>query len=440
MRFNKFLKIKSFFTVLVLCLLVSSVHVYARQLDSTTEGDMVAADTAQQINSDIGSIGDTPTTVTEGDSDDEATLASADEVIKQTAVYKSAAFYVILFIILCIFIGVIGKVLKVYELTREIQGKKGGINWNSVQAVLMVIGLVALFAGTYWTYDVWGNVATGEAGSEHGEDIDRMMIITIAITTLVFVITQFLLFVFAFKYRGSNKRKAYYYPHNNAIERLWTIIPALVLTALVVFGFFTWRSITNPPEDEIKNALSVEVTAEQFKWNVRYAGEDNRLGVRNYKLTTPTNGLGIDFTDKKSWDDKLGGEIYLPVNRAVRFTINSKDVLHGFYIPDFRAQILAVPGMPTYFQFKPRFTTEEMREKTKNAAFDYTLLCSQICGTGHYNMQVKVKVVTEKEYQEWLAKQPLYYTDDIKREFEQKEQAAMAESASTNNKLAINNQ
>ncbi|RXF67509.1 cytochrome c oxidase subunit II [Arcticibacter tournemirensis] len=438
MRFNKFLNIRSFFAVLILYILVGSANVFARQTGGATEGDMVAADTAQQINSETGTIGDTPTAVSESGTDAGTTLATADEVVKDTTLYKSVAFYVTLFLLLCIFIGVIGKVLKVYELTREIQGKREGVNWNKVQAALFLVALVTGFYGTYWTYDTWGNVASGESASEHGLRIDTMMMVTITITTIVFVITQFLLFTFAFRYKGSEKRKAYFYPHNNAIERLWTIIPALVLTALVVFGFFTWRSITNPPEDEMKNALSIEVTGEQFKWNVRYAGDDNQLGVRNYKLTTPINGLGIDFTDRKSWDDKLGGEIVIPKGRPVRFTINSKDILHSFYIPEFRVQMNAVPGMPTYFQFTPRLTTEEMREKTGNAAFDFVLLCNKICGTGHYNMQYKVRVVDEKEFKDWLVKQPLYYNDDIKKDMQQK--MVQSNAAPDNKKIALNNQ
>lgn len=440
MRFNKFLIIKVFFAVLVFGLLLNSnTQVYARQSAETTPGDQVATDTSQQINSSTGSIGETPSTVGEANSDDQNTLAAVDGTsTKNTTLYKTVSFYVILFILLCIFIAVIGKVLKVYELTREIQGKRLGINWNKIQSVFILIAMVALLYGFYWTYHNWGNMASGEAATDHGHQIDSMMMTTIVITSIVFVITQFLLFTFAARYRGSEKRKAYFYPHNNAIERLWTIIPALVLTGLVVFGFFSWRTITNPSAEEMKRALSVEVTGEQFKWTVRYAGDDNQLGKRNYKLTTPTNGLGIDFNDKKSWDDKMGPEIVLPVNRPVRFTIQSKDIIHSFFIPDFRVQMNAVPGMPTYFQFTPTITTDEMREKTGNAAFDYTLLCNKICGSGHYNMQYKVRVVSEKEFREWLVKQPLFFNDDMKKEMQQKQQTAKATISSANNRLALN--
>lgn len=351
-----------------------------------------------------------------------------------TPVYKSFAYYTLIFFLFCVFVGIIGKALRAYEITRGLQGKEPKINWDRIQAVLFGITLVVGLYGAYWSYVNHGSMINHISGSVHGEKIDFMFNVTLIITTTVFVLTHIALFTFAVKYVGSATRKAYFYPHNNALERLWTIVPAIVLTVLVLLGFFTWRGITNISEEDQKKALSIEVTGEQFKWTVRYAGADNQIGLKNYKLITPTNGLGIDFSDKKSWDDKLAGEIVLPVNRAVRFTINSKDILHSFYIPEFRVQMNAVPGMPTYFQFTPRFTTSEMREKTNNPTFDYVLLCAKICGAGHYNMQVKVTVVSEKEYQEWLVKQALYYNDDVKKQMQNAAVKASAES----NQLALN--
>lgn len=350
------------------------------------------------------------------------------------AAYRSAGFYFLLFVLACVFIGIIGKVLRVYELTSEIQGRAGKINWNTVQSWIFVLILALSLYGTYWTYSTWSWV-DNTAGSVHGERWDFMFSITMIITTIVMIITHVLLFGFAYKYKGSEKRRAYFYPHNNALERVWTIVPAIALTILVLLGFFTWRSITNVPESEQKKALSVEVVGEQFKWTIRYAGADNELGSRNYKLTTSTNTLGIDFNDRKSWDDKLAGQIMLPVNRPVRFTLGSKDIIHSFYIPTMRVQMNTVPGMPTYFQFTPRYTTEEMREKNGNPEFDYILLCNKICGSGHYNMQAKVVVVSEKEYEEWLAEQQLFYNDDVKREM----QMAEEKKASADGKLVLNN-
>lgn len=421
MRTIKFLGLRAFCTILFIALAMGSFHAVARQAAETAQ-----TETTSTASEAVGAAADAGSG---SDSD------SAEDASAKSQVYKSATFYVVLFLILCMFIAVIGKVLQVYELTRQIQGRKKTIDWNKIQAGLMVVALIALLYGAYWSYSTWGKVVMRPSGSEHGERMDQMLLVTIGITTLVFIITQFLLFGFSFKYKRSDDRKAYYYPHNNSIERIWTIVPALVLTALVVFGFLTWRNITNPAEGDIKKALSVEVTGEQFKWNVRYAGDDNQLGSRNYKLTTPLNGLGIDFTDKKSWDDKLGSEIVLPKGRPVRFTINSKDIIHSFYIPEFRVQMNAVPGMSTYFQFVPKWTTEEMKEKTGNPKFDYVLLCNKICGTGHYNMQYKVRVVEEKEYKEWIAKQPLYYNDDIKAEMQKKSASSTVKAENT---LALN--
>lgn len=373
--------------------------------------------------------------VTPGSENDAASIATTEALQSANdAAYKSAFFYVLLFLLTCIFIGVIGKVLKVYELTKNIQGKSGTINWNKIQGALFGIMLVLGLVGTYWSISEWG-YAGGIPASEHGERIDFMLYVTVIITGIVFVLTHFLLFGFSFKYSGSNKRKAHFYPHNNAVERIWTIVPAVVLTILVLLGFFTWRSITNVSEKDQKAALNIEVFGEQFKWNIRYSGTDNELGLRNYQLTTPTNSLGLDFKDRKTWDDKLGGEIVLPVNRAVRFTIGSKDIIHSFYIPTMRVQMNAVPGMLTYFQFTPKFTTEEMREKSNDPAFDYVLLCNKICGSGHYNMQTKVTVVSEQEYEAWIAKQQLFYNDDVKKELQM---TNVTEASSVNSKLASN--
>ena len=434
MSFNKLIKVRVFFIAMTICLLALSGSAIAQgALKETVEGDKVAADTAQQINSSTGSIGETPVEVSETAADDPSTLEAA-EVKDNSALYKSVSYYLLAFFLLCVFIAIIGKVLRVYELTSEIHGKKKQLNWNKIQGGLFAITLVLGLYGTYWSYKVWGNMSSGESASEHGLVLDSMLMTTIVITTIVFVITQILLFGFAFRYSADDRRKAYFYPHNNFIERLWTIIPALALTALVLYGFFTWRTITSPSDADIKSALNIEVTGEQFKWNVRYAGENNELGLRNYKLISATNSLGIDFKDPKSWDDKLGNEIVLPVGKPVRFTIRSKDVLHSFYMPEFRAQINAVPGMPTYFQLTPRLTTEQMREKTGNAAFKYTLLCAKICGAGHYNMQYTIKVVSESEYAEWIANQPLFFNDDMKKEL----QAAQKSEVAASNKLALN--
>lgn len=407
----------------------SSLSLFAQTADTTaaTKTDTAVAATAVTATSAplISTAVDTAKSAA-------ATVVAAEA--DHSAVYKSAWFYVLLFLLLCVFIGIIGKILRVYDLSREMQGKKTGFDWQKVQGVMFAVALVAGLYGVYWSYTVQGSMSVTESASVHGEDIDFMFLITTIITTIVFILTHIFLFGFSFKYRGSVERKAYFYPHNNAVERIWTIVPAIALTVLVLLGFFTWRGITSPSEADQKKAVLIEVRGEQFKWNIRYSGADNQVGVSNYKLITPTNGLGIDFKDQKSWDDKLAGEIVIPVNRPTRVMIGSKDVLHSFYIPDFRVQMNAVPGMPTFFQFTPKYTTAEMREKRNDPKFDFVLLCAKICGGGHYNMQSKVTVVSAEEYAAWEAKLPVMYNDDVKKEM----QMAEAKASDVNNKVALN--
>jgi cytochrome c oxidase subunit 2 len=436
MRLREFFNIRTVAALLIICALtVTYSAADARVQDSTISSTTAAIDTAaKSVSADL-SPSSAPLISTAVDTVARyANMQPLAETKDYSESYKSASYYVLMFLLFCIFIAIIGKILKVYELSREMQGVKPSFNGRRIQGVLLGIFLIFGIYGVYWSYSVQGPMSMHESASEHGLDIDFMFNTTLIITTIVFILTHIALFGFSFKYRGSENRKAYFYPHNNALERIWTIVPAIVLTVLVLLGFFTWRGITNISEEDQKKAINIEVTGEQFKWTLRYAGSDNQIGNRNYKLTTATNGLGIDFKDQKSWDDKLVGEIVIPVNKAVRVIINSKDVLHSFYLPDFRVQMNAVPGMPTTFQFTPRLTTAQMREKRNNPKYDYVLLCAKICGAGHYNMQAKVTVVSDTEYAAWLAKQPLYYNDDVKRELQ------LVESKRTEdvNKIALN--
>lgn len=369
----------------------------------------------------------------------EETAKVAEDVAKHHGLIKIVGYYVLLFLLLCIFIGIVGKILSVYDLTRKIQSRRSGINWDKINGILFGLFLVIGMYGTYWSYSVQGADILPAAASVHGLKIDSMFTITMVLTTIVFVLTHIALFSFAYLYNSSKKRKAYYYPHNNTLEKYWTVIPAIVLTVLVLMGFFTWRGITNISKKDVKNAIQIDVTAHQFAWEVRYAGKDNVNGRKNFKLIGGLNGLnslGLDLADKANYDDLKVTEIVLPVNKAVRFTLGSQDVIHSFYMPHFRVQMNCVPGMATYFQFTPNKTTQEMRQDTDNPKFDYLLLCAKICGGSHYNMQFKVRVVSNREYQEWIKVQKPVVTEDMKKEY----QLAMKEDGkSSNSKIALNN-
>lgn len=435
MRLREIFNIRTVAALLVCTFTVMGNTVFAQAQDSTVSSTTAAIDTAAKSASSELSPSSLPLISTAVDTVARyKNMQPLVEAKDYSEAYRIGGYYLLMFLLVCIFVAIVGKILKVYEISRDMQGQKSTFDNKRIHGVLLGLFLLVGLYGVYWSYSVQGPMSMHESASVHGLDIDFMFKITLILTTIVFILTHIALFGFSFKYRGSENRKAYFYPHNNSLERIWTIVPAIVLTVLVLLGFFTWRNITNVSPEDQKLAVNIEVVGEQFKWTLRYAGADNQIGRRNYKLTTPTNGLGIDFKDQKSWDDKLVSEIVIPVGKPARFTIGSKDVLHSFYLPDFRVQMNAVPGMPTYFQFTPRLTTVEMREKRNDPKYDYVLLCAKICGAGHYNMQAKVTVVSEAEYATWIAKQALYYNDDVKKEL----QLVNKKSADENNKIALN--
>jgi len=248
------------------------------------------------------------------------------------------------------------------------------------------------------------------AASAEGENIDTMLWITIVVTGIVFFATQILLFWFAFRYQESDKRKPLYFTHSNKLELIWTGIPAIVLTVLVVFGLKYWFKFTSDPP---KGSQVVEITGHQFGWEMRYPGRDGVLGRKNYKLIDPSksNSLGVDWADAASHDDiHVPTTMHVVVNKPVKLVINSMDVIHDVGLPHFRMKMDAVPGTPTTLWFTPIYTTKEMKEKTGNPDFTYEIACDQLCGRGHYTMRGVIVVETQQEFDAYMASQkPEYY-------------------------------
>ncbi|HEU4471008.1 MAG TPA: cytochrome c oxidase subunit II transmembrane domain-containing protein, partial [Flavisolibacter sp.] len=151
---------------------------------------------------------------------------------------------------------------------------------NRINAFMLLVFLIVGLFGVWYCNEKLKDKILPESASDHGENIDTMIWITLAITGIVFVITQVLLFWFAFKYQEKDDRKPYYFPHDNRLEVIWTVIPAIVLTVLVGFGLYYWFQITG---EAPKEAQVVEVTGSQFKWEFRYPGKDNTLGRKYYK-------------------------------------------------------------------------------------------------------------------------------------------------------------
>jgi cytochrome c oxidase subunit II len=308
---------------------------------------------------------------------------------------------------------VVFQIAKASEYVSVLKGEeKTFVQNNRINAFLFIVFLVAGLIGVWYCNELYygKTLFVQPSASEHGEKIDKMMWITLAVTGVVFFMTQILLFWFAYKYQYSEKRKVFYYPHNNKLEVIWTVVPAIFLTVLVGFGLYYWFGIT---KEAPEGSQVVEITGKQFNWLVRYPGKDAVLGRKNYRLTNASEGnaLGVDWEDASSHDDIEASEVHLVVNKPVKFVINAQDVIHDVGLPHFRLKMDAVPGIPTTIWFTPKYTTAEMKKITGNKDFVYEISCDQMCGSGHYSMKGIIVVETQEEYNTWLAdKKPQYVT------------------------------
>jgi cytochrome c oxidase subunit 2 len=319
-------------------------------------------------------------------------------------------FLVAIFILLFVVVFQIAKsseyvsVLKGEEKTRKQNNKINGF----MMVTFLVLGLV----GAWYCNELYYHKTLFPQGSAsvEGEKIDLMLWITIGVTGVVFIITQVLLFWFPFKYQEREGKKAYFFPHNTKLELLWTTVPAIFLTVLVVFGLKYWFKMTN---DAPKDSVVVEITGHQFAWDMRYPGNDNVLGKTNYKLYNKPAGntLGVDFEDPASMDDIHTTRMYLPVGKPVKLVIHAQDVIHDVGLSHFRMKMDAVPGIPTTMWFTPKYTTEEMKVRTGNPNFVYEISCDQMCGQGHFSMRGEIVVLPVADYTKWVSEQkPEYYT------------------------------
>jgi cytochrome c oxidase subunit 2 len=320
------------------------------------------------------------------------------------------AFFIVA--ILALGFLIVFQIAKASEYVSVLRGEEKTRKQNNrVNAFLLLSFLILGIIGVFYCNErLEGKILLfGSAASDHGLLIDQMMKITLIITGIVFFITQIALFWFAFKYQESDNRKAYYYPHNNKLEVIWTVIPAIALTILVGFGIIYWFRITG---DAPANARMVEVTGSQFKWEFRYPGKDGVLGKKFYKLTTAENPLGQVWDDVNNRDDVYGsGEMHLVVNKPVRLVIYAKDVIHDVGLAHFRMKMDAVPGMPTTMWFTPTKTSKQMAKETGRPDFTYEISCDQMCGAGHTRMRGTVIVESQEEFDLWMASQKPKYVE-----------------------------
>ncbi|WP_114790177.1 cytochrome c oxidase subunit II [Niabella yanshanensis] len=282
---------------------------------------------------------------------------------------------------------------------------------NRINAFLLLVFLIVGLFGVYWAHHTLADKTLGfdSSASDHGIKVDRMLKYTLIATGIVFVLTQVLLFWYSFKYQERENQKAYYFPHNNKLEMIWTVVPAIVLTVLISFGLVYWFQITGAAPE---NAATVEITGSQFKWEFRYPGKDGVLGKKNYKFIDESNdnSLGLIWDDAATHDDIVsGGPLHLVVNKPVRLVIGAKDVIHSVGLPHFRLKMDAVPGTPTTLWFTPIKTTKEMIKETGQENFVFEIACDQMCGAGHTGMRGEIIVETQEEYDQWMASQKAQY-------------------------------
>ena len=224
--------------------------------------------------------------------------------------------------------------------------------------------------------------------------IDNAILITFWITGVVFVAVLLFMTYCVLKFRHQEGRRAAYEPENKKLEWWLTGLTTVGIVAMLTPGLFVWGQFVTVPDD----ATEIEVLAQQWQWAYRLPGEDGVLGTSDVKNIDFDNPFGLTPDDPNGQDDILveSSELHIPLDRPVKVLLRSLDVLHNFYIPQFRAKMDMVPGMVTFYWFTPTRTG------------DFDVLCFELCGTGHYAMRGNVVVSTQADYDAWLAEQITY--------------------------------
>ena len=252
----------------------------------------------------------------------------------------------------------------------------------SMALALVIIGSIAFH---FWTPWWWTEVASNWGS------IDNTIILTFWVTGAVFIAVCLFMAYCVWRFRYEENRKAEYKPENAKLEWILTIITTLGVIALLAPGLIVWNKFVTVPDD----AVDIEVMAQQWFWNYRLPGKDGILGTTDIRNITDENPFGITLDDTNGYDDILiqADDLHILNNQPVKMNLRSIDVLHDFYVPQFRAKMDMVPGVVTYYWFTPI--------KTGN----FEILCAEYCGTGHYAMRGRVLVDEESDYQQWLNEQ-----------------------------------
>lgn len=255
----------------------------------------------------------------------------------------------------------------------------------SIVLVVIVVGSVLFHFVSPWNLTPLAS---------NWQKMDDTLTITLVITGIFFIGINLLVVYILLRFRHREGRRAAYEPENRKLERWLIIGTTLAIMALLAPGLVVYAEYISAPKD----AIHLEVLGQQWQWRYRFPGKDGKLGLSDARLVSAANPFGLDPKDPAGQDNVLinGNEVHLPLNKPVKVLLRSHDVLHDFYVPQFRARMNMVPGMVTSFWFTP----------TKVGR--YEVLCAQLCGVGHYNMRGIVVVEDEAAFQAWLKQQPTF--------------------------------
>ena len=249
----------------------------------------------------------------------------------------------------------------------------------------VIVGSILFHIFTPWW---WTDIASNWGA------MDDTINLTFWIGGGVFILVCLFMVYCMFKFSYKDGRKVEYKPEDHKLEKILTVATTLGVAALLAPGLIVWNEYINTP----KNALNIEVMAWQWGWQYRLPGKDGKLGTAQVAKISDENPFGINLDDPNGKDDVLiqSDELHLKTNRPVQILLRSVDVLHNFYVPQFRSKMDAIPGIITYYWFEP------------NKVGEYEVLCAEYCGVGHYGMRAKVVVENEQNYENWLNEQETF--------------------------------
>ena len=249
----------------------------------------------------------------------------------------------------------------------------------------VIIGSIIFHIWTPWW---WTDIASNWSA------MDDTIILSFWIGGGVFILVCLFMVYCIFRYQYKEGRRSEYKPEDKKLEKGLTWLTTIGVVALLAPGLVVWNNYIRVPD----NAIQVEVMAWQWGWKYRLPGQDGKLGASNNRIISDDNPYGLNIDDPNGKDDVFveSNELHLLKDRPVKILLRSIDVLHNFYVPQFRSKMDAVPGTITFYWFEPN----------KNG--EYEVLCAEYCGVAHYAMRGKVVVEDEGSYNKWLSEQETF--------------------------------